>query len=53
MDRAFDARRGVVTEQHPSGGITTHRYVGEALAVDFLAMAPSRALSCSVPTLCI
>lgn len=31
MDRAFDARRRVVTERHPGGGITAHRYVGDAL----------------------
>ncbi|CAN91439.1 MULTISPECIES: hypothetical protein [Sorangium] len=36
MDRAFDARRRVVTEQHPGGGITTHRYVGEALVATIL-----------------
>ncbi|KYF71323.1 PAAR-like domain-containing protein [Sorangium cellulosum] len=30
MERAFDARRRVVTERHPGGGITVHRYAGEA-----------------------
>jgi uncharacterized protein RhaS with RHS repeats len=30
MERAFDARRSVVTERHPGGGVSVHRYVGEA-----------------------
>ncbi|WP_437590026.1 RHS repeat-associated core domain-containing protein [Sorangium sp. So ce1000] len=30
MERAFDARRRVVTERHPGGGVSSHRYVGEA-----------------------
>ncbi|AUX31047.1 MULTISPECIES: PAAR-like domain-containing protein [Sorangium] len=31
MERAFDARRRIVTERHPGGGISAHRYAGEAL----------------------
>ncbi|WP_437805770.1 PAAR-like domain-containing protein [Sorangium sp. So ce1078] len=30
-ERQFDARRRVVAERHPGGGITTSRFVGEAL----------------------
>ncbi|WP_438002997.1 RHS repeat-associated core domain-containing protein [Sorangium sp. So ce321] len=30
-ERQFDARRRVVAERHPGGGVTTSRFVGEAL----------------------